>query len=73
MAKYERNEQPQPTAQNTPVPVQRPRRLRRTPGIRRLARETRVSPDRITSALFTVIGDTPCTATTSTPGMVVFM
>ncbi len=38
-------------------PVQRPRRLRRTDAIRRLVRETRLSPDNLIYPLFVVTGE----------------
>ena len=49
-------------------PIERPRRLRRTPRLRALVRETRVTPERLIYPLFVVAGDGPRREIPSLPG-----
>jgi porphobilinogen synthase len=49
-------------------PTERPRRLRRTPRLRALVRETRVTPDRLVYPLFVVPGDGARREIPSLPG-----
>jgi len=49
-------------------PTERPRRLRRTPRLRALVRETRVTPERLVYPLFVVPGDGPRREIPSLPG-----
>jgi len=49
-------------------PTERPRRLRRTPRLRALVRETRVTPDRLIYPLFVVPGDAARREIPSLPG-----
>ena len=49
-------------------PAERPRRLRRSAGIRRLVRETRLSPDDLVMPLFVVTGDGRAEPIPSMPG-----
>jgi porphobilinogen synthase len=49
-------------------PAERPRRLRRTPRLRALVRETRVTPDRLIYPLFVVPGDAARREIPSLPG-----
>jgi porphobilinogen synthase len=51
-----------------PFPLDRPRRLRRTPSLRRLARETRLSPDGLVHPLFVREGLAAPSAIESLPG-----
>ena len=56
-----------PTSLDT-VPLHRPRRLRRTAGLRRMARETRLTVDNLVAPLFVVEGEGVRQAIGSMPG-----
>ena len=49
-------------------PVHRGRRLRRTPGLRALAQETRIAPEQLVAPLFVVEGERQRQAIASLPG-----
>ena len=49
-------------------PTQRPRRLRQSPGLRALARETRLHPEQLVAPLFVTAGEGRSKAITSMPG-----
>ena len=56
------------TSEDLPRPVRRPRRLRRSDAIRRLVRETRLTPDRLVLPQFVVDGDGVSEAIDAMPG-----
>ena len=53
----------------TPFPTSRPRRLRRSPALRRLVRETRLSPDQLVAPLFVRKGSRVREEISSLPGV----
>ncbi len=53
---------------NLPRPIRRPRRLRRTPALRGLVRETRLTADRLVLPLFILDGDNTREPIASMPG-----
>ena len=57
-----------PQADELPRPERRPRRLRRTPVIRGLVRETRLTPDRLVLPLFVLDGENRSEPIASMPG-----
>jgi porphobilinogen synthase len=56
------------TAENLPRPVRRPRRLRQSPALRGLVRETRLTPDRLVLPLFLTDGHNQAVPIASMPG-----
>ncbi|HEY2108198.1 MAG TPA: hypothetical protein VGH29_20535, partial [Candidatus Binataceae bacterium] len=52
-----------------PFPLNRPRRLRRTPALRRMVRETRLSPDHLIQPLFICPGRAMNNPIKSMPGV----
>jgi porphobilinogen synthase len=57
-----------PSTPNLPRPRRRPRRLRRSPTIRGLIRETRLTPDRLILPLFIIDGENVADPIASMPG-----